>query len=330
MKHHIELFQGSIDNRDRFIKTKLENMIKETVYRSQGEWNDKILKSVHGESVNQTIISKFGIEKKHHMYKWLQNALTDYVNLSKKNKVEVKDGKVISSTLKLNETIELFKEMIELSEKIEAKLESGSKALHQIITDLKELNGEKFIVGGFLRDTIMGRESKDIDFVTSSDYKTMREHFFKKGWLTKETGKDFLVLNVIHKETGERFEIAQFRRDKDNTAGIPGKFIEDAKRRDFTINAIYFDLKRKMLVDPNGQGIDDAKDMIVRFVGKPEERLEEDPIRAIRFYRFLSKGLYPDIKSLKAIRGNFEDILAASRHNRVLLEIERMAFNCCS
>ena len=198
----------------------------------------------------------------------------------------------------------------------------------EVIKILGDLSPNSCLVGGSVRDSIQGQDAKDFDFVTDVDYDKLKEKFESCGFTTKETGKNFLVLNVI--KDGEEFEIANFRKDGTYEDGRRpesveiGTIFDDAQRRDFTVNALYFRLHDHYLADPNGFGIPDAKGKILRFVGKPEKRLQEDSLRIFRFYRFVSKGYVPAPKDLRAVRTLFGDSYERTDAMRVQQEIEKM------
>lgn len=199
----------------------------------------------------------------------------------------------------------------------------------EIFVTLKEHTSENYLVGGCVRDYLLSKQSHDYDIVTDLDMEKSTELFTANGWKVKECGEGFLVLNIS--KNGEQFEIANFRKDGVYLDGRRpekveiGTIDEDAQRRDFTVNALYMDPFTKTIVDPTGKGMDDASKRILRFVGKPEERIKEDFLRIFRFYRFLSKGFKPDPKSLKACRNFFNRGYDATTPERVRLEIEKMA-----
>lgn len=198
----------------------------------------------------------------------------------------------------------------------------------EVISILSNLSKESALVGGSVRDSILGHNPKDFDFVTDTNYDTLVENFKKNGFNIKETGKNFLVL-IVSKE-GEDFEIANFRKDGTYEDGRRpesvdiGNIYDDAERRDFTVNALYFRLHDSHLSDPIGQGILDIKEKILRFVGKPKDRLQEDALRIFRFYRFLAKGFKPASKDLKAVRTLFKDSYSKTDPERARIEIEKM------
>jgi hypothetical protein len=200
--------------------------------------------------------------------------------------------------------------------------------LKSIIDILSVLSKESYLVGGSVRDAIIGSASKDYDFVTDVPYDELSNAFKEQGFSVKETGKQFLVMNVIKGKT--QVEIANFRKDGTYKNGRRPEFVEignifdDATRRDFTVNSLYYNLSEEVLIDPTGNGIPDIKDRVLRFNGKPEDRIFEDYLRVWRFYRFLGKGFKPGSKDLKAVRTHFKDAQAKTDPMRVQQELERI------
>jgi len=162
-------------------------------------------------------------------------------------------------------------------------------------------NGFKlFIVGGAVRDALLGKEPKDYDLATDAIPDKVEEMMEKANLRTLATGKVFGVINVFT-DTDE-FEIATFREDIGSDGRRPDsvKFttIEgDVLRRDLTINALFFDLDTSEIVDLVG-GVSDLKNGIIRTVGDASERFEEDRLRILRAIRFaarFSNGLHSGI-----------------------------------
>lgn len=143
------------------------------------------------------------------------------------------------------------------------------------------------IAGGAARDIILGRNYNDIDFATDATPDDMVRIAKKNGIKIVPTGIDHgTVTFVIDHET---YEVTTLRVDK-NCDGRHAEvefctsYEEDAKRRDFTINAMFIDINNN-IIDYVG-GIDDCRNNIIRFVGNPKERIEEDYLRVIRAFRF--------------------------------------------
>jgi len=171
-----------------------------------------------------------------------------------------------------------------------------------IIKKLRESGYKAYWAGGCVRDMLLGIKPKDIDIVTSAkpeDIEKILDPIIP-------VGKEFGVLLTI--QNGHRFEIATFRSDigvKDGRRPESVKFVdekEDALRRDFTINGMFYDPIEDKIIDYVG-GQKDMKDKIVRFIGDPEQRILEDHLRILRAVRFKNNynlQYHPDTyKSIK-------------------------------
>ncbi|HLH76315.1 MAG TPA: polynucleotide adenylyltransferase PcnB [Candidatus Binataceae bacterium] len=151
---------------------------------------------------------------------------------------------------------------------------------------------EAFLVGGSVRDLMLGRTPKDFDVGTSAHPQQIRELFRN----SRLIGRRFKLVHVFFGP--QNIEVATFRRRSeevvaegdplirhDNTFGTPQ---EDAQRRDFTINALFYDPKSFRVVDYTG-GLLDLQARLIRTVDDPEVRMREDPVRMIRAVRFAAK-----------------------------------------
>lgn len=164
--------------------------------------------------------------------------------------------------------------------------------------------------------------------MTDAKIESLNEDLTTSGWEVKGVGDHFLV-NIVSKN-GNMFEIANFRKEsgfsdgrRPDTVEI-GTLEEDAKRRDFTVNSIYYDPFGGQYIDPNG-GMKDIKSRTLKFIGNPHDRIKEDYLRVFRFYRFLAKlGFEGHPKSLKACREMFNEAYRNTTPERVRMEIERI------
>lgn len=166
----------------------------------------------------------------------------------------------------------------------------------------KENGFSIFEVGGSVRDSLLGLEVFDFDFATDAT----PEEILKFLPDVKDTFAKFGCIK--YKGKFGRAEITTFRKEeKYDDFRHPAKIVfvksleEDSKRRDFTINAIYRDIDGK-IYDPTG-GIKDLENKVIRFIGDPETRIKEDPLRILRAKRFASKlGFGIESNSLKAMK----------------------------
>lgn len=167
----------------------------------------------------------------------------------------------------------------------------------QIPSDIIEIqkvftkNGYKlYVVGGAVRDALLGKTPKDFDLATDAVPDKVEEMMQEAGFRTLPTGKVFGVINVFT-DQGE-YEIATFREDIGSGRrpdSVSFTNIEgDVKRRDLTINALFYDIDAKEIVDLVG-GVDDLKKGVVRTVGAPEDRFGEDRLRILRAIRFAGR-----------------------------------------
>lgn len=169
-----------------------------------------------------------------------------------------------------------------------------------------------FLVGGAVRDFIQGIKPKDYDLVTNALPNESKE-ILKDFKVSDEQGKNFGVLRVYTKDEPEGYEIASYRRDisggrdtkgDDQKVEMGGDVTieDDCNRRDLTMNALFYDIKNKQIVDLVG-GIDDIKKGIVRAVGDASQRFIEDRLRILRIFRFAARtGGKIDDKTSEAIR----------------------------
>lgn len=164
----------------------------------------------------------------------------------------------------------------------------------RIHSEFKKNNYKLYIVGGAVRDFIMGKEPHDYDLVTNATPNKVME--ILKNYRTDLQGVQFGVVRVFTKDEPEGYEIASYRRDislgRDNKGN--GEKVEtgdhitiedDTKRRDLSINALFYDIETEQVVDLVG-GIDDIKNKIIRTVGNPIDRFSEDRLRIMRVFRF--------------------------------------------
>ncbi len=164
----------------------------------------------------------------------------------------------------------------------------------KIVKTFWEAGFEAYFAGGSVRDLLMGHEPKDYDIATSATPDEI-EKIVDEMHLESKTipiGKQFgVILGIVH---GHEFEIATFRSDSSSSDGRRPDAVmftsakEDALRRDFTINGLFYDpLKKEVLDFVEGQK--DIQKKLMRFIGEPHERIKEDHLRLLRAIRFRNK-----------------------------------------
>jgi putative nucleotidyltransferase with HDIG domain len=180
---------------------------------------------------------------------------------------------------------------------------SSKKSLAlEIVKTLRKNRHEAYFVGGSVRDLLLKKNPKDFDIATDA----LPEQVMKLFPKTVPVGAQFGVVVVIHE--GESFEVATFRTDKgyaDGRRPTGVKFTnakEDASRRDFTVNGLFFDPVEKKVLDWIG-GQKDIKKKIIRAIGEPTKRFTEDKLRMLRAVRFASVlGFKIEAKTMASIK----------------------------
>jgi tRNA nucleotidyltransferase/poly(A) polymerase len=181
------------------------------------------------------------------------------------------------------------------------------KELHQIF---KNNDKSLFVVGGAVRDFLNNEKPKDFDICT--DATPTEVIAILKDFRTNLQGAAFGVVVVYTDDEPMGFEIATFREDVygdklGETRNPDVKFTtidKDVLRRDLTFNSLFFDLEKREIVDLVG-GIKDIQNKVTRFVGEPDLRIEEDPLRILRLVRFSTRYNFSiHKKSLKSIKRN--------------------------
>lgn len=164
---------------------------------------------------------------------------------------------------------------------------------YRIVKNLQDGGFETYLVGGCVRDLLVGIHPKDFDIATNASPQQVR----KKVSNSYIIGRRFRL--VLVKRGDQQFEIATFRRNvtaeeqADESSNIEGDNYfgtceEDARRRDFTINALFYDPVHHKLID-YCNGLKDIEERVLRMIGDPKERLIEDSIRILRAIRLSQK-----------------------------------------
>ncbi len=172
-------------------------------------------------------------------------------------------------------------------------LDDVSSNAIRVTETLQRAGFEAFIVGGAVRDLVLGHKPKDFDVATDATPDEVKR-LFRRAFII---GRRFQIVHVMFGQ--DLIEVTTFRGSsskeapkdehgrvlRDNTFGEQH---EDAERRDFTINAMYYDPDREEILDYHG-GMQDIRNRTLRIIGVPEERYREDPVRLLRVVRFAAK-----------------------------------------
>ena len=191
------------------------------------------------------------------------------------------------------------------------------EGLALLANTLGSAEGETRLVGGAVRDTLTGQDVKDIDLATRLSPLDVIDRLEKAKIKAVPTGIAHGTVTAVL--SSGPVEVTSLRRDVSTdgrraTIAYTDDWREDAARRDFTINALYADPATGELFDYFG-GVDDLEAGIVRFIGEPLQRIAEDHLRILRFFRFrarFGKGA-PDAASLAACAARANDLMALSR-----------------
>jgi tRNA nucleotidyltransferase (CCA-adding enzyme) len=188
-------------------------------------------------------------------------------------------------------------------------------ALDQLDKVFKQNKFEIRIVGGAVRDIALNKVPKDIDLATDATPDEMIELFDKNNIRYKPTGLQHGTVTVIM--DGEPYEITTLRADVDTDGRhAEVEFIrnweEDAQRRDLTYNAMSLDFDGQLYDYFNG--MDDLQDKVSKFVGDADQRIKEDYLRILRYFRFQSKLENPtwDKETLVAVKSNAKGLTQIS------------------
>lgn len=196
------------------------------------------------------------------------------------------------------------------------------------IFDALHPGGACYIVGGAVRDALLGLQTADIDFAVPFAPDETEMLLNRAGIPAVPTGKSHGTISAI---IGKKaYEITSMRKDIETD----GRFAiveyctdlsQDAKRRDFTINALYCD-ENGNIHDPNGEGLNDLRNKVLKFVGAPDLRIKEDFLRILRLYRFYAQLEYIEIdQSSETAAKNLAPNIKNLSVERVWSELKKLA-----
>jgi poly(A) polymerase len=182
-------------------------------------------------------------------------------------------------------------------------------------------------VGGCVRNTLIGKPVSDLDIATRLTPDQVTAALKAAGLKAVPTGVEHGTVTAVCR--GKPFEITTLRRDvatdgRRAVVAFTDDWAEDAQRRDFTLNSLYA-RRDGTLFDPTGRGVADARAGRIVFVGEPEQRVREDYLRILRFFRFFAwYGTPPPdaaaLEACEALRGELKT-LSAERVSRELLKL---------
>ena len=178
------------------------------------------------------------------------------------------------------------------------------KDAQKVVKTLNKAGYETYLVGGCIRDLLLGHKPKDFDIATSATPEQVHKTFKR----SRLIGRRFRLVHIMF-SSRKYIEVATFRSGKVKTTSngvivrdnLYGTLKEDAFRRDFSVNGLYYDIQKSQVID-YVEGLEALKNSEIRMIGKPVERFKEDPVRMIRAIRFKVKlGATIDPKISKSI-----------------------------
>ena len=215
----------------------------------------------------------------------------------------------------------------------------------KVLYRLRQFDHVAYLVGGSVRDLLLGRTPKDFDIGTSAHpYQVKR--LFRNCWIIGRrfrlahvkfgpkvievatfrrqvpagTEEEPVALPPVASEPGEANDDSDLLIHHDNTFGTPE---EDAFRRDFTLNALFYDIETRSIIDYVG-GLEDIRAGVIRCIGVPEERFQEDPVRMLRAVALAARLDFTiDTPVLRAI-DRYHGELARSAPPRLMEEIYKV------
>ena len=211
-----------------------------------------------------------------------------------------------------------------------------SRGAYEVVATLQDSGFETYIVGGAIRDLLLERKPKDFDISTSATPEEIRAVFGRRK--ARIIGKRFRLVHLY--ADGDIYEISTFRqaprsngtenRRSDSAEHLIlsdndyGSAEEDAWRRDFTMNALFYDPAKEEVLDLTGMGLQDISNQIVRAIGEPKLRFEEDPVRMLRALKMVAQFDFElDNPTENALFGSLP-LLKLVSPSRLTLELEKI------
>jgi poly(A) polymerase len=196
-----------------------------------------------------------------------------------------------------------------------------------VVRKLREAGYQALWAGGCVRDQLLGRQPKDYDVATSARPEQVQQVFGKRRSLA--IGAAFGVITVIGPKNVGQLDVATFRKDAEYSDGRHPDSVtfseprEDAQRRDFTINGLFYDPIADQVIDYVG-GQDDLIAGVIRAIGDPRARIAEDKLRMLRAVRFAATfGFELEPQTLDAIRKQATELVIVSAE-RIAAELRKM------
>ena len=204
-----------------------------------------------------------------------------------------------------------------------------SETAKSIVLTLQDAGFETYIVGGAVRDLLLNRTPKDFDISTAATPEEIRGVFGRRK--ARIIGKRFRLVHLY--ADNDIYEISTFRtapKSSNNGENLItsdnayGTAEEDVWRRDFTMNALFYDPAKEEVLDLTGMGVDDINHAVVRAIGKPKLRFEEDPVRILRALKMVAQFDFSlDDATENALFATLP-LLTLASSSRLALELEKI------
>jgi poly(A) polymerase len=197
----------------------------------------------------------------------------------------------------------------------------------EVVERLRAAGFEAYFAGGCVRDELLGRTPADYDVATAAEPPQIRELFGRRRTLA--IGAAFGVITVIGPKSAGNVEVATFRKDAPYSDGRHPDYVtfssaeEDARRRDFTINGLFFDPLGRRVLDYVG-GQEDLRRGVVRAIGDPRQRFAEDKLRMLRAVRFTAAFGFTLDQSTRAAVAEMAGQITVVSAERIAAEMRRM------
>lgn len=215
--------------------------------------------------------------------------------------------------------------------------------IYSLIKKLQSHGYETYIVGGAVRDMLLHRTPKDWDIVSSASPKQIKRIFQRQAIIIGRRfklvhirfGREIVEVSTFRSAPDKRKQLHKKRKRKlpenmifrDNEFGTS---YEDAWRRDFTVNALFYDPVSEKIIDFTEMGMDDLNNRTVRAIGKAEMRFEEDPVRIIRAVKLAGQYNFQIEKETNQALKNNIHLLKHVTQSRINLEFEKICNNLYS
>lgn len=207
-----------------------------------------------------------------------------------------------------------------------------SYELQQLLMIIQDYN--PYLVGGCVRDHLLGKEPHDFDVVVDKVRHSMLEDLINAGWSTKlslngsteiwNVSKKFPIYDFVFYNDEPIYFVKCEKSYVVEILGFRGKDInEDSSNRDLTINSLYYDPFKDIVIDPTGKGLSDLENKLIRFNNK--KVVDQDPLRIARAYRFAKQlGFTIEDRSLRLCRSEFDRMIKEINSTRIMKEFEKI------